>query len=373
MVSLKALLALLDSTPVVANMHPVSRCYLPPDIAVYETASELAWLLDCPTATLPERALFLEADSIYAIRFPHVRVDHDPFTSDLNGVLFERFDEIAASMLTQTNLARVIAEQPGTPDIIALMLIDGLSYEDVRRWLDVHPDNSMELEPCLVDGPTLTETAFRGIVGDTPLAVRLFDRGYQQRLGFTYWTRESNSLTDLLFRTIPDVNVVGDFSTILAALRTEMHATSGQKTYVQIVRTGLDGYAHHQKRKPPVEAIVNAIMEEMLALADLFREFGRTIRIHLTADHGILWRDEFSPQIIGHAPAGASPRVCSWGDLYQQDEPGRRFTVGSQEFYCLGYPQLRRPLRIDEQGVHGGVSFQESIVPFLTMRIEDVC
>lgn len=27
------------------------------------------------------------------------------------------------------------------------------------------------------------------------------------------------------------------------------------------------------------------------------------------------------------------------------------------------YPKVRRPLRIDEQGVHGGVSYQESIVP----------
>ena len=373
MISLKALLTLLDSTPVVADMHPVSRCYLPPDIAVYETASELSWLLDCPTTTLPERALFLEADSIYAIRFPHVRVDHDPFTSDLNDVLFERFDEIAALMLTQSHLAKVIAEQPGTPDIIALMLIDGLSYEDVRRWLDVHPDDSIELEPCLVDGPTLTEIAFSRIVGDTPPAVRLFDRGYQHRLGFTYWTRENNPLTDLLFCTIPDVNAVGDFPTVLATLRAEMRTTLGQKTYVQIVRTGLDGYAHHQKRRPPVEAIVNAILGEMLALADLCREFGRTSRIHLTADHGILWRGEFQPQIVGRAPAGASPRVCDWRDLYQQDESGRRFMVAGQELYCLGYPQLRRPLRIDEQGVHGGISFQESIVPFLTVRIEDIC
>ena len=350
-------------------MPPVSRCYLPSDIAVYRTASELAWTLDCPTTTLPERALLLEADPIYAVRFPRVRVAHDPFTPNLNEVLFERFDEIAALMLTQSRLATTVVEQPDMPDNLVLMLVDGLSYHDVRRWLDAHPHPSLELEPCLVDGPTLTEIAFPRIIGDTPLAIRLFDRGYQHRLGFTYWKREHNPLTNLLFRTMPAVKAVGDFSTILATLRAEPNIAAGQRTYIQIVRTALDGYAHHQKRKPPVETIVQAIMEEMLALAVLFREIGRTARIHLTADHGILWRDEFDPQIVGQAPAGASPRVCSWRDLYHQDNPGRRFLVAGQEFYCLGYPQLRRPLRIDEQGVHGGISFQESIVPFVTMRV----
>ena len=373
MVSLKALLALLDSTPVIAEMHPVSRCYLPSDVAVYEMTAELAWSLDLPDTSLPERALILQADPVYAARFPHVRVDHDPLTPQLNDVLFERFDDVAALMLTQSQLSERIAEQSGRPDVIALMLIDGLSYGDAQRWLDAHQDVQIELIPCLVDGPTLTDTAFPRIIGDTPPAVRLFDRGYRRRMGFTYWSREDNPLTDVLFRTIPDVSAVGDFSTILATLRREIHTSSEQKTCLQIVRTGLDGYAHHQKRKPPVTAIVDTILDEMLSLADLFHEAGCTARIHLTADHGILWRDEFEPQIVGRAPAGASPRSCEWHALYQQDDPGRRFAVANKELYCLGYPKLRRGLRIDEQGVHGGISFQESIVPLLTMRIGDIC
>ena len=371
MVSLKELLALLDRTPVVTDIHPVSCCYLPPDVAVYGTSAELAWLLDCPTNTLPERTLILKGDPYYARRFPRVRVAHDPFTPALNDVIFEQFDRISESMLTQSHLAKTITEQPDTPDVIALMLIDGLSYVDVCRWLDTHPNEFMKLEPCLVDVPSLTRVAFPNLIGVPPVGARLFDTGYHYRQGFTYWTREGNPLTDLLFRTIPDVNAVGDFSTILATLRMEIRLQ--QKTYVQIVRTGLDGYAHHQKRNPPVAAIVETILNEMLALADLFRELGQTARIHLTADHGILWRAEFQPQVVGRAPAGASPRSCEWRDLYQQDETGRRFTVAGRELYSLGYPQLRRPLRIDEQGVHGGISFQESIVPFLTMRIGDTC
>ncbi len=373
MVSLKALLDLLDNTPVIAEMHPVSRCYLPADVAVYETAEDLAWSLDMPGATLLERALILQADPTYAVRFPHVRVDHDPFTPQLNNVLFERFDEIATLMLTQSQVSELIADQSRRPDVIVLMLIDGLNHGDVWRWLDARSDVQMEIAPCLVDGPTLTGIAFPRIIGDPPLALRLFDRGYRCRLGFTYWSRDNNPLTDVLFRTIPNVRAVGRFPTILATLRREIHTSSEQKIYLQIVRTGLDGYAHHQKRKPPVAALVDTIMDEMLALADLFGKAGRTSRIYLTADHGILWRDEFEPHIVGRAPAGASPRSCEWRDLYRQDETGRRFAVAGREIYCLGYPKLRRALRIDEQGVHGGISFQESIVPFLTMRIGDIC
>jgi hypothetical protein len=253
------------------------------------------------------------------------------------------------------------------------MLIDGLSYRDVKRWLDAHPDAEADLTPCLVDGPTLTEIAFPQVLGDTPPALRLFDRGYRRRLGFTYWSRKDNQLTDVLFRTISDVNAVGDFSTVLAKLRRDLQTRSDQRFYIQIVRTGLDGYVHHQKRKPPVMTIVNTIMDEVLALADLFREVHRTAYICMTADHGILWRDEFEPQIVGRAPAGANPRSCDWSDLYYQEESGRRFAIAGREIYCLGYPKLRRALRIDEQGVHGGISFQESIVPFLTMRVGDIC
>jgi hypothetical protein len=251
------------------------------------------------------------------------------------------------------------------------MLVDGLGYGDVRRWLLVHPDVQTELVPCLVDGPTLTQIAFPRIIGGIPPAMRLFDRGYRRRLGFTYWSRERNPLTDVLFRTISDVNAVGNFTTVLEALRPELELQ--RKVYVQIVRTGLDGYAHHQKRKPPVAAIVGTILAEFLALAGLFRQAGRTARIHLTADHGILWRHEFEPQVVGRAPAAANPRSCGWRDLYQQDESGWRFVVAGREVYCLGYPKLRRALRIDEQGVHGGISFQESVVPFLTVRIGDTC
>lgn len=373
MISLEQLRDLLDNTPVIAEMHPVSRCYLPTDVAIYDTSPELAWSLDTPDTTRPLRSLILKGDPLYATRFPRVQVDHDPFTPDLNRVLHKRFDEISTLMLSQSQLSRRIAHKAEERDVIALMLIDGLSYGDVDRWLDENPAGHVRLVPCLVDGPTLTEVAFPRIIGDIPPAMHLFDSGFRQRMGFTYWSREHNPLTDEIFRTITDVDAVGDFSTILATVRRQIRASPERKMYLQILRTGLDGYAHHQKRKPPIEAIVDTIMDEMLSLANLLYEAGRSARINLTADHGILWRDEFEPEIVGHAPARSSPRSCEWRDLYRQDEPGQRFAVAGREIYCLAYPKTRRALRIDEQGVHGGISFQESIVPFLTMKIGDTC
>lgn len=371
MVSLKALLELLDKTPVVADMPSVSRCFLPPDVAVYERGYKLIWTLDKPGRTLPERAVLLKVESQYSGRFPHVRVEHDPFTPELNKVIYDRFDEISELMLVQSDLASTISEQSGTTDVVALVLIDGLSYRDVRFWMRAHPNETkaMNLDPCLVDGPTLTGVAFPRVVGNPQLAVRLFDRGYHNRLGFTYWTRNSNRLTDMLFFAIPNVSVTRDISSLLKQIHEAMLAASDQKTYIQVVRTGLDGYAHHQKRKPPVENIVDSIMREVLALKDLLLDMGKRASIYLASDHGILWRDEFVPQVVGHAPAGANPRVCGWRELYYQDMQGHRFVMAGEEFYSLGYPYLRRSLRIDEQGVHGGISFQESVVPFLTVRV----
>jgi hypothetical protein len=170
------------------------------------------------------------------------------------------------------------------------------------------------------------------------------------------------------------VRKTGDFDEIASGVRRAAGASTLQsKLFIQIVRTGLDGYAHKQKRTPPIAAIVDEIFREFSQLAAIFQEAKQTngyrTTLFLTADHGLLWQNEFEPRVIGRAPSGSSARYCRWSDLFQQDETGMRFLVGHEEYYCLNYPKVRRPLRIDEQGVHGGISFQESIVPFITLRV----
>jgi hypothetical protein len=44
-------------------------------------------------------------------------------------------------------------------------------------------------------------------------------------------------------------------------------------------------------------------------------------------------------------------------------------TFREREFALLAYPFLRRPLRANEWGVHGGLSFEESVVPWILYPI----
>lgn len=372
--TLDDLLDLLDHTPIIADIHPVSVCCLPQDVTVLQSAAEAAWLFDDPEPMLPGRLLVMASEPQYDGRFPHIQCDHDPFTRALNTILFDRFGDIASQMLRQSQVANRIVSDAIEYDLIILVLVDGLSYQDVTCWTDSFGP-TLSIEPCLVDVPTLTRLAFPNLVGDPPVAVRLFDVGYHRRLGFTYWVREDNKLTDRLFQTIIEVKKIGHFPQILAALREQLGGIEQSKTYTQIVRTGLDGYAHGQKRRPPVAAVVEEVRQEFEQLAELCEELCKETKLraclYLTADHGILWRDEFEPKVIGDAPGKSSPRWCGWRDLYQQRDKGRRFLIEGNEYYCLGFPGLRRRLRIDEQGVHGGISFQESIVPLVTLRIGD--
>lgn len=366
--TLNELVNLLNHTPLIAHIHPISRCFLPEDVVIYESLAQLAWAMDTFEPTLPERILVTASDPQYQHRFPIVHCEHNPFTPALNEVLYDRYEYIEGHMLTQQDIGERIVAEAGGEEVMVLMLIDGLSYRDVADWQD-EEELAVRVEPCLVNGPTVTRIGFRNIVGDPPLAARLFDHGFTHRLGFTYWYREDNTFTDHLFRTISRTEKAGYFAEILEALQAHLGQSGGGKTYVQIMLTGLDGYAHSQKRKPPVEAIVGEIRDELLNLARLFAELGLTVVIYLTADHGILWRDEFEPQIIGSAPGKSSPRCCGWSELYYQSESGKRFNLHGEELFCLNYPRLRRKLHIDDQGVHGGISFQESIVPFVTVEV----
>lgn len=372
--SLEELLALLDRTPVVANIHPVSLCYLPDDVTVLDSVAEAMWLLDDPQPTLPGRLLVRDEAGGGNGRFPHIICQHNPFTADLNDILFNNYDQIAANMLCQSQITSCIAKEALANDLVIMLLIDGLSYQDVQDWPD-HANASWRIKPCLVDVPTVTHVAFPNVLGNPTLAERLFDIGFHHRLGFTYWTREDNKLTNQLFQNIANVQKTSHFPHIIATLRQQLNRSNQSgKSYVQIIRTGLDGYAHHQKRKPPIPAIIEEIRQEFMQLATLCDELnekhGWRTALYLTSDHGILWLDQFEPLVIGTAPAGASARWCHWRDLYHQTENGRQFHVNNDEYYCLDYPQLRRHPRIDEQGVHGGISFRESIVPFVTVRTE---
>lgn len=371
-----SVLGVLEQTPAVVHIHPVSLCYLPEDVVVFDSPDDAVAQIDQKSTTLPARWLIKPSLGSTINRFPSLHCTHDPFTDALNTVLFSRFDAVTSSMLCQSAVSQTIVSEAPFSDVVVFFIVDGLSYHDLRDRTSVL-GRSFDKRACLVDVPSVTRVAFPNIVGRPNLAARLFDAGYHRRLGVSYWTRDDNRLTDQLFHTIPQVTKAGAFGEVLSALRTHLEHADRGKSYVQIIRTGLDGYAHSQKRRVPVRAVVDEIWREFEELASILLELctKKNIRavLFLTADHGILWNDEFVPQIIGDAPGKSSARWCNWKDLYYQRDQGRRFLFDGEEFFCLGYPYLRRPLRIDEQGVHGGISFQESVVPFITARFDPSC
>jgi hypothetical protein len=375
-VNLAELLVLLDKTPVIAEIDPVSICYLPRDVAVIHSADELIWKLDSPDTVLPARYLITSTSQLATGRFPHIRCEHNPLTPALNHVLPDRFDVLAKVMLRQSEIAEYIVRDAREADVVVLMLVDGLSYEDVLIW-ELRQRDGVSLQPSLVDVPTMTRLAFPNIINSPSIAARLFNMGFHRRIGFSYWSRGDNTLTNRLFHSISDVRKVGDFREISLQLTHMLTDEQDTKAFIQIMRTGLDGYAHSQKRRPPRVAVAQNIEAEFAALVDLLASAcaasGLRANLYLTSDHGILWVQDFEPEVVGRAPSKSNPRFASWRHLHFQDEPGQRFIVGGSEFYCLHYPKVRRNLRIDEQGIHGGVSYQESIVPFLSVKVVPEC
>ena len=371
---LSELLSLLDETPVIADIHPISCYYLPEDIWITDSLADVVWEMDEPDQTLPRRILITKLDKAYKGRFPYVRVEHNPFSQAFNEILSHRFDDIASHMLTQSKIAHYIISDSENAEVIILYLVDGLSYLRVQETFTHWPFESWAactvyyaLHPCLVDSPTVTHIAFPNLIGYPPLAMRLFEKGFSTRLGFSYWSRSDNLLTNRIFHGIPCVKRITDFGELIEYLRNYIQFE--KRTFIQILRSGLDDYAHHQKRRPPIEAVVADIQREFIELIALFCEIGRPAHLYLSSDHGILWRWEFEPQVIGNAPSRVNPRFGKWQDLASNSGLSYHFVIDREEYLCLNYPQLRRPLRIDEQGVHGGISFQESIVPFISVSI----
>ncbi len=354
---LLALDRLLDRTPVVAtNLHPVSLAFLRAPVRIYQTLEELTHALDSPSPTLPKRILTFDGNPHDALRFPAVAVEHDPFTPELNRVLFAQRDLVAASMLTHTQVANRIVREAQKLEIVVLILLDGLSYADCRDWPGV--------EPCLATPPTITRVGFPSIIGHPPLAVRLFNAGFSRRVGFTYWERRDEPLTNRLFQTIADTrrlnaNKPNAFDQALDWLSSQdLH-----HTYVQIVRTALDDFAEGHRTSIPRQAIIQQIRTDLEAVLGILQQKGQPAALFGVADHGVLWKED--NHII--------ERVMMAGARYVEalEGPGRGYRSDFEgcAYWVLDYPQMGRDWRSNEQGIHGGISFEESIVPFIHWEV----
>jgi hypothetical protein len=332
---------------------------------IYDEITALA-MLDDPTVDLSIPVVILTNNTSLLSRFPAYEVLGEPSAQALNIALPERLMLARHLMLRNQDVPHHITEEVDrqNPPVVVMLLVDGLSYEDVRDW-------GWSIQPCLVDGPSVTyrldrtnplqvnpNVGFAALVGTPPLAMRLRGLGFKQFRGFSYWQRGQNTVSDMLFQYIPTRRVQG-FGQILAALREEPIQNG---TYLQIMREGLDGLAHGKRElgQWEIDGAAQAILHDIEAL---LRILPANTLVYVTADHGMLWKHEhrFEPIPL----RDSRPRYTETGisEMYQAH------SSNIHGYDVLHYPYLGAPIPTNDSGVHGGLSYQESVVPFITIKV----
>jgi hypothetical protein len=146
--------------------------------------------------------------------FPRISLDHRPDPWLISGQLFERFEQAQKFLPTQRQIGRILEErvQQTNPAIVALVIVDGLSYYDL-------PDEQSAV-PCLVAGISVTEYGYRAVVGDPSVSRRMFALGYIDQLAFTYFPPERDDLSADIHDAFSSSQVVRvkSFDEVLAAI-----------------------------------------------------------------------------------------------------------------------------------------------------------
>lgn len=370
MTDLTLLSDMLARAPVMGPLHPLLELCLPPETEILDDARELAAELDNLDPHRVRPIWLTDIQPALFNRFLQMDASTPPPLDAVSRNLPKRLIYARRHWLTHRTLAnRIVTDtvQFRYRNVI-LLLIDGLGYIDVSDWPE-------DVQPCLVDGPTITfyqekgskrilpEVGFPGIVGTPRIARRLIDLGLPHSRGFSYWSREVNNVSAYLFQGMPLKRVV-NFSD---AVR-ELQGSSLENTYVQIVREGLDGLAHRRREvtSAEVKETVQAIRTDALALFSILKKGPRPAALYLTADHGILWKTEHSFKMIetndrAHPRYGTSPPV--------NKRHATRFELDERTFYVYNWPYLGAAIRRNDSGVHGGLSAQESIVPLVKWEL----
>jgi len=352
--------AVLNRTPVVYEGEPLLLAQLD-NLVVERDVWQYVQRVDALAPVPVERTVLLGTVTSYFDRWPVIRMDGraPADLAQFNHRLFQNYDQVRGFAFSQSDIAACIEEDLDV-DVIVLLLIDGLSYTD---WMD-YPG----VESCLVEGPTITPVGFRNVVGQPSIARRLFKRGFRKRMGFSHWDRD-NRLTDVLFHGFDPATQmfrVSEFKEILLVL----DRLPPDQTYVQILTNGLDSISHRHRGRPPVEAIARHLYEDvLLALIGRLQEVGATALVYATADHGILWKPEpgAGEELIVVPDGRANAHRYARGAFLVPHS--RQFSCYGVNYTVLAYPYLFRPLTRLEWGTHGGISFQESVVPFVKLEV----
>ncbi len=362
----------LTRTPVIGDVHPLLPLALSNSVRIVKCGDDVLSELDDMLVAPQTPTLILRHDLRLEARFPTISLKEHPPVDAINRNMHCHLQYAREQLLTTHGVAVTLVEDviERRYDIVVLMLVDGLSYGDVIDWIDT-------AIPCFVDGPSLTyrladdqrtvlpTVGFPSIVGSPSVFSRLHDIGYKNALGYTYWAPDSNVISDYLFRQIP-THRVANFEAILTELRS---FTFKQPTYIQIMREGLDGLAHSKREmsRAEIDGAIMAIRQDIERVIQVLSKQKRRICLYLVADHGILWKTEHNWKTLD--VTGSKPR-------YSTTRPGEsayactvRYERSGQVYYSLTYPYLGSRIKADDSGVHGGLSYQESIVPFAKFEV----
>ncbi len=361
------LLRLLAIAPVMGRIHPLWPLCLPPETEIAADARSVALEMDGAAAHAARPVLITELNHAYSDRFLTVSLAAPPPAEAVNDRLPDGL-AAARSLLTHRRVAERIADdtrQRGYRCVI-LLLVDGLSYEDTRDWPEAP-------EPVFIDGPSITfardpdgvvlpDVGFPAILGRPPLAARLAALGLRRARGYSYWSRQNNDVAALMFDGVPLRRVAG-MAEALALLGDE--PLDG--LYAQLVRIGTDGLAHGRREVSAAEvaATVAAVRADLLRLAELLDRQKVAGAVYLTADHGMLWRRDHALQLARYP--SAHPRYVT--EALPPEAPASVLEAGGRAFSLFHYPYLGLNLRANDSGVHGGLSYWESLVPLVRIEV----
>lgn len=356
-------------TPVVASMDPLAALGLPDNTRLFNDEAAALAALDDPTFdTLAPIVILSQRDDLQT-RFPSYQIVGRPSAQTLNRLLPRRLELARSLLMCNHQVADRIAQDVSLrrPPVVVVLLVDGLSYEDTLQW-------GWSTQPCLVDGPSVTyrfdkldpkrvnpNIGFAALIGTPPLAVRFRSQGFKHFRGFSYWQRGQNTVSDTLFYHIPLSRLHG-FPTVLEALKAD---TIQPGTYIQIVREGLDGLAHGKRELShwEIAGALQSIQSDLVALVGILKHNLPGSLVYVTADHGILWKHEHTFERL--------PLENSRPRYTENPVPDHLhdYVTEMHGFGALHYPYLGANISANDAGVHGGVSYQESIVPFIRIEV----
>lgn len=362
----------LARIPMMGDVHPLLPLALSSSVRIVKSGDEVLAEFDDMYSAPQAPILILQRDSQLAARFPTVSLKEHPPVELINQNMHCHLDYARDQLLTTHGVAAALTNDviERRYDMVVLMLVDGLSYGDVIDWADT-------AVPCFVDGPSVTyrladdqrtvlpTVGFPSIVGSPSVFARLHDMGYKNALGYTYWAPDSNVISDYLFKQIP-THRVANFEAILAELRS---FTFKQPTYIQIMREGLDGLAHSKREmsRAEITGAIIAIRQDIERVMQVLSQQKRRVCLYLVADHGILWKTEHDWKALD--VAGSRPRYSTSRPDEAACARAVRYERSTQVYYSFTYPYLGSRIKADDSGVHGGLSYQESIVPFAKFEV----